>query len=71
MAATPLKGAKPVMLLLADALSPKGEWVGPYVQSVAAGVWVQAPESKKYLPTFDMYAPGQYRKLLDKKEYAA
>lgn len=66
MAATARKDAKPVMLLLADALSPKGEWCGPYLQSIASGVYVQTPDAERYLPTYDQWAPYA-RKLLDKK----
>lgn len=69
---TSKEGATPMMLLLADALSPKGVWCGPYVQSATAG-WVQylIPDanSYNYLPYYDPWEPHA-RKLLDKKPWS-
>jgi hypothetical protein len=58
----PKPGAPHVDLLLADALSPKGEWVGPYVQGKLGG-YVQAPGSSGYRPYYISHAPHA-RKLL-------
>jgi hypothetical protein len=58
----PKPGAPRLDLLLADALSPKGAWVGPYVASATAG-FVQAPGSSGYLPYYNSSEPHA-RKLL-------
>jgi len=67
----PMEGAKPMMLLLADALSPRGVWCGPYVQSATAG-WVQhlipGSNNYRYLPYYDQWEPHA-RKLLDKRPW--
>lgn len=56
---------QPVMLKLADALAAKGEWCGPYIPTIAAGVWTAMPGTG-YRPDYDTYAPHG-RRLLDKK----
>jgi hypothetical protein len=58
----PKPGAPHVDLLLADALSPKGKWVGPYVQGKLGG-YVQAPGSSGYRPYYTSHA-SHARKLL-------
>lgn len=65
----PRPGAPLVDLLLGDVLSPRGEWCGPYVQSLTAG-WVQAPDSKSYLPYYNEHEPHA-RKLLGKRPHVA
>lgn len=59
---TPKPDAQHVDLLLADALSPRGEWCGPYVPSITAG-YVQAPGSAGYRPYYNPIEPHA-RKLL-------
>lgn len=58
-----------VDLLLADALSPRGEWCGPYVRSATAG-FVQAPGSTRYLPYYNPLEPHA-RKLLGQRPHVA
>ena len=58
--------AAPQMLLLADALSPKGEWRGPYVRNRPNSGYVAQPGCGKYLPYYSPSEPHA-RKLLDKK----
>ncbi len=62
----PDPSAKPVMLLLADALSPKGTWEGPYVRNKFGTGYVQAPGSSGYKPYFSPNQPHG-RKLLGTK----
>jgi hypothetical protein len=63
---TPKPDAQPVMLLLADALSPKGEWCGPYVINIFGTGYVQQPGSAGYHAFYNPMAPHA-RKLLDKR----
>lgn len=59
----PAVDAPRVDLLLADALSPKGVWCGPYVRSATSG-FVQAPGSSGYRPYYNSGGPYA-RKLLN------
>lgn len=66
----PAPNAEHVDLLLADALSPKGVWCGPYVINAFGNCYVQAPGSKGYCP---LYSPNEphARKLLGKRPSVA